>query len=70
MLNVDGYYDSLLRFFDKGVEEGFIKSSARNIVISAKNAKDLLQGMEVPNLLPFKPINISLSFFTFNFYFL
>lgn len=52
VLNVDGYYDSLLRFFDKGVEEGFIKSSARNIVISAKNARDLLQGMEVPNLLP------------------
>ncbi|ESR58869.1 cytokinin riboside 5'-monophosphate phosphoribohydrolase LOG8 [Citrus sinensis] len=46
VLNVDGYYDSLLRFFDKGVEEGFIKSSARNIVISAKNARDLLQGME------------------------
>lgn len=52
VLNVDGYYDSLLRFFDKGVEEGFIKSSARNIVISAKNARDLLHGMEVPNLLP------------------
>lgn len=49
ILNVDGYYDSLLKFFDRGVEEGFIRSSARNnIVISANNATDLLQRMQVP----------------------
>ncbi|KAJ4724038.1 Cytokinin riboside 5'-monophosphate phosphoribohydrolase [Melia azedarach] len=47
ILNVDGYYDSLLKFFDRGVEEGFIRSSARNnIVISANNATDLLQRMQ------------------------
>uniref|UniRef100_A0A199UD19 Cytokinin riboside 5'-monophosphate phosphoribohydrolase n=1 Tax=Manihot esculenta TaxID=3983 RepID=A0A199UD19_MANES len=46
LLNVDGYYDSLLGLFDKGVEEGFIKPCARNIVISAKNAQELLQKME------------------------
>lgn len=46
LLNVDGYYDFLLRLFDKGVEEGFINSSARNIVISADNAKQLIQKME------------------------
>ncbi|KAJ8760074.1 hypothetical protein K2173_010930 [Erythroxylum novogranatense] len=47
LLNVDGYYDSLLGLFDKGVEEGFIRPSARNIVISANNAQELIQKMEV-----------------------
>ncbi|XP_060195825.1 cytokinin riboside 5'-monophosphate phosphoribohydrolase LOG8-like [Lycium barbarum] len=46
LLNIDGYYDCLLGLFDKGVEEGFIKPSARNIVISAKTAKELLVKME------------------------
>ncbi|KAJ9697722.1 hypothetical protein PVL29_007038 [Vitis rotundifolia] len=47
LLNVDGYYDCLLGLFDKGVEEGFIKPSARNIVLSAKTARELIQKMEV-----------------------
>ncbi|KAG5250117.1 cytokinin riboside 5'-monophosphate phosphoribohydrolase LOG [Salix suchowensis] len=46
LLNVDGYYDSLLGFFDKGVDEGFIRASARNIVISARTARELIQKME------------------------
>ncbi|XP_075078361.1 cytokinin riboside 5'-monophosphate phosphoribohydrolase LOG8-like isoform X2 [Nicotiana tabacum] len=46
LLNIDGYYDCLLGLFDKGVEEGFIKPSARNIVISATTAKELLEKME------------------------
>lgn len=47
LLNIDGYYDCLLRMFDKGVEEGFITLSARNIVISAETATELIQKMEV-----------------------
>lgn len=47
LLNIDGYYDCLLGLFDKGVEEGFIKPSARNIIISAKTARELIQRMEV-----------------------
>ncbi|WMV06773.1 hypothetical protein MTR67_000158 [Solanum verrucosum] len=46
LLNIDGYYDCLLGLFDKGVEEGFIKPSARNIVISATSPKELLEKME------------------------
>ncbi|PIN11829.1 hypothetical protein CDL12_15554 [Handroanthus impetiginosus] len=46
ILNIDGYYDCLLGIFDKGVEEGFIKQSARNIVISAKTPEDLIKKME------------------------
>ncbi|KAJ9697724.1 hypothetical protein PVL29_007038 [Vitis rotundifolia] len=51
LLNVDGYYDCLLGLFDKGVEEGFIKPSARNIVLSAKTARELIQKME--DYIPF-----------------
>ncbi|KAL8529143.1 hypothetical protein ACS0TY_006559 [Phlomoides rotata] len=46
LLNVDGYYDCLLGIFDKGVDEGFIKHPARNIVISARTARELIEKME------------------------
>lgn len=47
LLNVDGYYNSLLSLFDNGVKEGFIKPSAREIVLSAPTAEELLEKMEV-----------------------
>ncbi|KAH7863590.1 hypothetical protein Vadar_019551 [Vaccinium darrowii] len=46
LLNVDGYYNSLLTLFDKGVEEGFIQGSARQIVVSADTAEELINKME------------------------
>ncbi|XP_019196845.1 PREDICTED: cytokinin riboside 5'-monophosphate phosphoribohydrolase LOG8-like [Ipomoea nil] len=46
LLNVDGYYNSLLALFDNGVEEGFIKPVARHIVLSAPSARELLNKME------------------------
>ncbi|KAF5952569.1 hypothetical protein HYC85_010513 [Camellia sinensis] len=46
LLNVDGYYNSLLALFDKGVEEGFIQGSARHIVVSADTAEELINKME------------------------
>jgi len=42
LLNVDGYYNSLLSLFDKGVEEGFIDPKARNIFVLADTAAELL----------------------------
>lgn len=42
LLNVDGYYNSLLSLFDKGVEEGFIDDAARNIFVLADTAAELL----------------------------
>ena len=47
MLNVDGYYNSLLSFIDKAVDEGFIIPSARHIIISAQNAHELMCKLEV-----------------------
>ncbi|KAJ1294054.1 hypothetical protein BS78_01G116800 [Paspalum vaginatum] len=42
LLNVDGYYNSLLSLFDKAVEEGFIDVKARNIFVLADSAAELL----------------------------
>ncbi|KAJ6906474.1 cytokinin riboside 5'-monophosphate phosphoribohydrolase LOG5-like [Populus alba x Populus x berolinensis] len=46
LLNVDGYYNYLLTFIDKAVDDGFIKPSQRNIIVSAPNAKELVQKLE------------------------
>ncbi|GMI92120.1 LONELY GUY 1 [Hibiscus trionum] len=46
LLNVDGYYNSLLSFIDKAVEEGFISPNARHIIVSAPTAKELVENME------------------------
>ncbi|KAG6430486.1 hypothetical protein SASPL_108555 [Salvia splendens] len=46
LLNVDQYYDSLLSFIDKAVEEGFISPSARHIIVSAPTAKELVKKLE------------------------
>ncbi|URD74662.1 putative lysine decarboxylase [Musa troglodytarum] len=46
LLNVDGYYNSLLELFDNGVQEGFIKPACRHIVLSASTANELLTKME------------------------
>ncbi|CAN6296967.1 unnamed protein product, partial [Urochloa humidicola] len=46
LLNVDGYYDPLLRFVDKAVEEGFVTPAARHIVVAAHTPHDLLYKLE------------------------
>ncbi|KAI6674011.1 hypothetical protein NL676_001917 [Syzygium grande] len=46
LLNVDGYYNSLLSFIDKAVDEGFISPSARHIIVSAPTAKELVRLLE------------------------
>ncbi|KAE8711105.1 glycine-rich RNA-binding protein 4 [Hibiscus syriacus] len=46
LLNVDEYYNSLLSFIDKAVEEGFISPSARQIIVSSPTAKELVKQLE------------------------
>ncbi|KAK4491503.1 hypothetical protein RD792_002253 [Penstemon davidsonii] len=46
LLNVDGYYDYLLTFIDKAVDDGFIKPCQRHIFLSAPNAKQLVHKLE------------------------
>ncbi|KAJ0466651.1 putative LOG family protein [Helianthus annuus] len=47
LLNVDGYYNSLLSFIDNAVNEGFISPNARSIIVSAQTAHELLSKLEV-----------------------
>lgn len=44
---MDGYYNSLLSFIDKAVEEDFISPSARHIIVSAPTPKELVKKLEV-----------------------
>ncbi|KMZ71430.1 putative lysine decarboxylase family protein [Zostera marina] len=46
LLNVDGYYNSLLCFIDKAVDEGFVTPDARHIIVSSPNAHDLMSKLE------------------------
>ncbi|TVT97701.1 hypothetical protein EJB05_20703, partial [Eragrostis curvula] len=46
LLNVDGYYNPLLSFIDKAVEEGFIKPTARHIIVLAPTPKELIEKLE------------------------
>ncbi|XP_043713579.1 cytokinin riboside 5'-monophosphate phosphoribohydrolase LOG5-like isoform X1 [Telopea speciosissima] len=46
LLNVDGYYNYLLTFIDKAVDDGFIKPCQRQIIVSAPTAKELVQKLE------------------------
>jgi predicted Rossmann-fold nucleotide-binding protein len=39
LLNVNGFYDNLLSFLDQAVEQEFLTSSARQIIISAATAE-------------------------------
>ncbi|KAH7659868.1 Cytokinin riboside 5'-monophosphate phosphoribohydrolase LOG protein [Dioscorea alata] len=46
LLNIDGYYNSLLSFIEQAVEEGFIKQSAHHIIVSASNANELIEKLK------------------------
>ncbi|KAE8674775.1 Cytokinin riboside 5'-monophosphate phosphoribohydrolase LOG5 [Hibiscus syriacus] len=46
LVNVDGYYDYLLTFLDKAVEDGFIKPTQRDIIVSAPTAREVVKKLE------------------------
>jgi uncharacterized protein (TIGR00730 family) len=46
LVNVGGYYDGLLRFFDEAVSEGFIKQENRRLVQVARDAEETLEIVE------------------------
>ena len=45
VLNVNGYFDSLLTFLDEARESGFVSEEARNIVLSDDDAERLIGKM-------------------------
>lgn len=46
VLNINGFYDLFLSFIDEAVENGFIASKDRGLIISAPTAKELIEKME------------------------
>ncbi len=46
LLNVDGYYDSLLQLIERGVQEDFIPHSNRGLIRDAASVGDLLRKIE------------------------
>ncbi len=42
LLNVDGYFDSLLTFFDRAVHDGFVHSAHRGLVIDSASPEAIL----------------------------
>jgi len=46
LLNVDGYYDPLVRFLDHTVEEGFIRAVHREFLLAGPEVAPLLDAME------------------------
>ncbi|PHT25391.1 Cytokinin riboside 5'-monophosphate phosphoribohydrolase LOG4 [Capsicum baccatum] len=46
LLNVDGYYNLLLSFINKAVEEGFISPNSCQIIVSSPTATELVEKLE------------------------
>jgi len=46
LLNVNGFYDNLLSFIDQVVEQEFLTSSARQIIIYATTAEQLIDQLQ------------------------
>ncbi len=45
ILNVNGYYDSLLQMADHALQEGFLHAANRNLILSGSDPADLLDRM-------------------------
>lgn len=46
ILNVEGYYDTLLAMFDHSVAEGFLKPAYRPMILTATEPQDLVHQMQ------------------------
>jgi uncharacterized protein (TIGR00730 family) len=46
ILNVEGYYDTLLAMFDHSVAEGFLKAAYRPMILTSSDPVDLLDKMQ------------------------
>ena len=52
LLNVEGYYDSLLRFLDHALAEGFISKAVRQMILSHSDPQKLVDVLEGTQDLP------------------
>ncbi len=49
ILNINGYYDSLLKFLDHAVKEGLIKQKDRDILFASDNWEEIKEHFNVKN---------------------
>ena len=54
LLNVNGYYDSLLKFLDHAVDELFIHKPHRELILSSDNPEDLIE-----EFITYQPVRIN-----------
>jgi|TARA_B110000196_G_scaffold288077_1_gene272851 uncharacterized protein (TIGR00730 family) len=55
LLNVNGFFDAVLLQLDKMVEEGYLKTAGRNLLLVATSVKELMQKMDAykaPKIVP------------------
>ena len=43
LLNVDGFYDPLLAWVERAIEDGLVRSAAKHLLIASSDANDLLE---------------------------
>lgn len=60
LLNVGGFYDSLLKFFDYLTAEGFVRPEARGLVISSPDPAELIELLEAYQKTPKHPDLVSM----------
>lgn len=58
-INTDGFYDSLFQFFEKMIEEKFMREEHRNIWTSIDNPKDIISAIENSPIWDESMINIA-----------
>jgi uncharacterized protein (TIGR00730 family) len=46
LLNVGGFYDRLIGFFEHAIEEGFIKARQRGLIVAAASPAELLDSLQ------------------------
>lgn len=54
LLNVEGFYDALLGFFDHAVREGFLKAVHRDLICSSTSIPELLETLDKAHIPPLK----------------
>tara|TARA_B110000908_G_scaffold4451_1_gene5753 strand:- start:99 stop:725 length:627 start_codon:yes stop_codon:yes gene_type:complete len=55
LLNINGFFDAVLLQLDKMVEEGYLKTAGRNLLLVANSVKELMQKMDAykaPKIAP------------------
>jgi len=53
LLNIQGYYDPLLEFVDRMIDEGFVRKKHKGLVLSAETPAELLAAMRT-----FQPVRV------------